>query len=116
MKTQTGYKYHIEQALINNHWEIVEATIPDTNIWESEYWIVKAIHNPDINLYFSFNKTWQFESSEVTISDMNASEYTRITSIYLTRGRFSSGLQKTITNLNTFRNTIKYQYENNSRS
>lgn len=109
MKTQTGYKYHIEQALIKNDWKIIEATICNANIWESEYWIVTAIHNPEINLYVSFNKTWQYQFSEVTISDMNASEYTRITSIYLSKGRFNKGLQKCITDLTTFRNTVTYQ-------
>ncbi len=116
MKKHSGYKYHIEQALIKNHWKIVEATSSDGNIWESEYWIIKAVHNSDIKLYFSFNKAWQYELSEVTISDMNASEYTHITSLYLTKGKISDGLQQFITDLNTFRNTIKYQHENNSKS
>ncbi|WP_299674340.1 hypothetical protein [uncultured Dokdonia sp.] len=109
MKKQTGYKYHIEQALIKNNWEIVETTIPEQNIWESESWIVKTTHNPEINLYFSFNKPWQYEFSEVTISDMNASEYTRITSVYLSKGRFNKGLQKCMTDLTTFRNTVTHQ-------
>lgn len=116
MKKRSGYKYHIEQALIKNHWEIVEASAIVGDFWESEYWIVKAIHNPDIDLYFSYNKPWQYELSEVTVSNMNTSEYTRITSLYLSKGGFNSDLKEFITDLNTFRNNIKYQHENNSRS
>ena len=116
MTKHSGYKYHIEQALLKNHWEIAEATVSDENIWESEYWIVEAIHNPAISLYFSFNKAWQYELSEVTVSNINTPEYTRITSLYLSKGKFDSSLQKVITDLNTFRNNIKYQHENNSRS
>ncbi|MEP0263067.1 hypothetical protein [Dokdonia sp.] len=120
MSKQTGYKYHIEQALIKNHWEIVEIDSRGDCWWESEYWIVKSIYNLELSVYISFTidpmpHTYP-HIYDIIASDNRIPEKPEIASICMTKRKFNIKLKQFIIDLNIFRNTVKYQHENNSRS
>jgi len=120
MKKRSGYKYHIEQALINNHWEIIE--IGSRDMWrEYEYWKIKTIYLPDLIVYLSFNVIPE-PYYTIIVNDIIAStDYdniieTSITALHMQGRKFNVKLDEFITDLNTFRNNIKDYHENNSRS
>lgn len=53
MKKYSGYKYQIQQELINQGWEIFEIGSTDA-WWDDEHWIVQHKYKPEIKVYLCF--------------------------------------------------------------
>ena len=111
---KSGYKYQIEQELLQHDWEIVEIG-SDKEWWDDEHWKIQLRYNPSRSIYLCFIVDPQFSpprkkgqgiyeimASTTFPTHWNDSEH-EITSLNMTKGNFEVKLQEFIQQLEEFK-------------
>lgn len=119
MANKSGYKYQIEQALLDNNWELIECGASD-EWWDDETWKVRHHYNFETCFYLSFIVDPQFEGQRKKgqgIYEIKAStevpknwndDTHSIAAISMTKRKFDVKLSEFIADLEWFRNDVKH--------